>query len=62
MLLQSYFMCQGAYNFFGISPSNSKINFLGMIPGSVKLVSIKKHTVVIKKNAFKAGITELLLI
>ena len=53
MLLQSYLMCQGAYNFFGISPSNSKINFLGMIPGSVKLVSIKKHTVVIKKIHLK---------
>ena len=53
MLLQSYFMCQGAYNFIGISPSNSKINFLGMIPGSVKLVSIKKHTVVIKKMHLK---------
>ena len=62
MSYKFYFIFTGTYNFIGISPSNSKIYFLGIIPGSVKLVSNKKITDVIKNNALKIGITVLLFI
>lgn len=62
MLSKSYCIFKGTYNLIGISPSNSKIYFLGIIPGSVKLVSNKKMTDAIKNNVLKTGITELLLI
>ena len=45
----------GTCNLRGISPSSSRIYLRGIIPGSVKLVSSKKDTVVIKNIPFMIG-------